>query len=460
MFQTSFYRPSPFKAKVVEDVPRTANASYSYTGTVRTVGSGKTYATLTAAYSAAASGDIIEVYGTIDLTAEAGGYWLINTAKSVLVRGSTSNAADTVLVKNSGTSFAVRVRVNSGIVFKDLTIQTSQNLPLIYNDADEANRNMICDNVRFIQNNSSASAKWIDLSGANTTQTRYFEFKNCYFEKSTSGVSIPLNVSMPSPNNTLLFTGCNFSLIGNCIRVPIAYDGDFIMYDCNFTQNSSDVVILFGNDTTVPASTIGLLDFRGCVVKFAAGYVGDGFLVGRGTDNCLFYNNEIYINAISAAASCSLCIKTTSSVLGNSIFRGNFCFAPRPFYIKGGSSTVVSDNIFVSNFDVYEPFGFANHKIGADEVLSRYNVVTNNVFVSKNNYPIRCYNDATAEAPDVSFKTCTLNNNTYYSADGRYLYDAVNSVGYTFSNVSSFWGATGNEIPLNKLNGVYSPNYS
>ncbi len=282
----SSYRPSPSKAKVTEDSARTANCTYSYTGTVRTVGSGKTHATLTAAYAACSSGDIIEVYGTIDITAEAGGYWLINTAKSVLVRGSTSNAADTVLSKVGGaSSFGVRIRVNSGIVFKDLTFYTDHNAACFYNDADEANRNMICDNCRFIQINTGASANWMALSGTAPTQTRYFEFKNCYFERLANGSTIPLNITLVSPNNTFLFTGCVFNVSGATMRVHQTFDGTFIMYDNSFTQRSSDLCVQFGYDTTIPTSTIGLVDFRGNVIRFLTGYCQHGVLFGRGTNS-------------------------------------------------------------------------------------------------------------------------------------------------------------------------------
>jgi len=461
IIDTNFYRPSPSKAKVTEDSARTANATYSYTGTVRTVGSGKTHATLTAAYAACSTGDIIEVYGTIDITAEAGGYWLINTAKNVLVRGSTSNAADTVLSKVGGASgFGVRIRVNSGIVFKDLTFYTDHNAPSFYNDADEANRNMICDNVRFIQINTGASATWMSLSGTAPAQVRYFEFKNCYFERLGAGASIPLNVVLPSPNNTFLFTGCTFNVSGATMRVHQTFDGTFIMYDNSFTQRSSDICVQFGYDTTIPTSTIGLVDYRGNKITFLPGFSQHGLLLGRGTDDVYCYNNEMYMHSVNDANSIGIVVKTTSSSVGNSIIKGDFCYAPRPFYIKGGSNVIVSNNVFVSNNPSWEAFGFANHKNGADEVLSRYNVITNNVFTSKGQYPVYCYNDGTAETTDVSFKTCSLSNNSYYSSTGKYLYDAVNSIGYTFSNVSSFWGSSGNEIPLHKINGVYIPNFS
>lgn len=458
VLDTTFFRPMAARAKVVEPVARTANASYSYTGTVRTVGSGKAYATLTAAYAAASSGDIIEVYGTINLNSEAGGYWLINTAKSVLVRGSTSNASDTVLSQGAAVSFAVRVRVNSGIVFKDLTITTNQNVACIYNDADEANRNMICDNVRFIQNGAGASSKFIDPSGVNTSQTRYFEFKNCYFER-LSGTAIPLNIILPSPNNTFLFTGCYFNNSGTSIfRVHQTFDGNIIFYDCNFLQRSSDIACQFGYDTTIPTATIGLVDFRGNITTFINGASQHGLLIGRGTDNVYCFNNEMYMYSVNDSSSIGIVVKTTSSSVGNSLIEGDFCYAPRPFYIKGGSNVTIRNNVFVSNNGNWEAFGFANHKIGADEVLSRYNVITNNVFVSSFQSAIYIYNDATAETPDVSFKTCTLSGNRYYMPADKYLYNAVSSTQYMWGNKNVFWAGTGNEITSSKINSVLISN--
>lgn len=457
---TSPYRPHPSKAKVIEDSARTANASYSYTGTVRTVGSGKTYATLTAAYTAAASGDIIEVYGTIDLTAESGGYWLINTAKSVLVRGSTSNAADTVLVKNSGTSFAIRVRVNTAIVFKDLTIQTNQNLPLIYNDADEANRNMICDNVRFIQNGTGTSAKWLEPSGVNTSQTRYFEFKNCYFER-LSGTAIALNISLPSPNNTFLFTGCTFNNYSTALcRFSTTFSGTVIMYDNTFIQNFSDVCVQFGTDTSIPTSTIALVDFRGNVIKFPIGYCQHGLLLGRGTDDVKCYNNEVYMYSCNDAAAIGFVLKTTSTNVGDSLIKGNFAFAPRPFYIKGGSKMTLTNNLAVGNYadgNIWEALGFTNHKNGADEVLSRDNVITDNTFISKD-HAIHVYNTGAAETDVVSFKTCTVDRNKYGVVADKFLYDVASTTDYTFGNRTVFW-ANQNDLNSVKINSFSSPNF-
>lgn len=457
---TSPYRPSPAKAKVIEDTARTANSTYSYTGTVRTVGSGKTYSTLTAAYTAAATGDIIEVYGTIDITAEAGGYWLINTAKSVLVRGSTSNAADTVLSKVGGASgFGVRIRVNSGIVFKDLTFYTSHNAACFYNDADEANRNMICDNVRFIQINTGASATWMDLAGTAPTQTRYFEFKNCYFEK-LSGTTIPLNVILPSPNNTVLFTGCTFNVSGATMRVHQTFDGNFIMYDNTFLQNSSNVCVQFGYDTTIPTATIGLVDFRGNVIKFTNGYCQHGLLLGRGTDDVRCYNNEVYMYSCNDAAAIAYVLKTTSTNVGDSLIKGNFAYAPRPFYIKGGSKMTLSKNIGVGNYsdsNIWETLGFTNHKSGADEVLSRENVITDNTFVSKD-HGIHVYNTGAAETDVVSFQSCTVDRNKYVITAENYLYSVGTTTNYLFGNRTAFW-ANQNDMNSTKINSAYIPNF-
>jgi hypothetical protein len=137
---------------------------------------------------------------------------------------------------------------------------------------------------------------------------------------------------------------------------------------------------------------------------------------------------------------------------------GDFCYAPRPFYIKGGSSVTVRNNVFVSNNNSWEAFGFANHKSGVDEVLSRYNVIQNNVFVSSAATSIYVYNDGTAEATDVSFKTCTLSGNKYYMPADKYLYNAVSSTQYMWGDKNVFWATTGNEITSSKINSVLIQN--
>ena len=70
-----------------EDRARIANKVYSFTGTVRHVGSGQTYATISAAYAAASAGDIIQIHdGTYDMASETSGYLLLNTAAKRILR--------------------------------------------------------------------------------------------------------------------------------------------------------------------------------------------------------------------------------------------------------------------------------------------------------------------------------------------------------------------------------------
>ena len=138
----------------------------------------------------------------------------------------------------------------------------------------------------------------------------------------------------------------------------------------------------------------------------------------------------------------------------------NFLYAPRPLYIKGGSKATVSNNIFVSNYDsgaVWEAFGFTNYKNGADEVLSRYNVVTYNTFIATH-YGIHVYNTGAAEDDVTSFKTCTVDYNKYYMNADKYLYDFVSSVGYVWSNKYSFW-ASQNDLNSTKINSAVIQNF-
>ena len=215
LLESHSYKPYPAKAKVIEDSARIPNQPYSYTGTVRTCGSGGTHATLTAAYAACVSGDIIQITSgsTLITGSEAGGYWLINTAKSVLVRGDATNNASCVIEQNAANAFAIRLRINSGIVFKDLTIKTNQNTPCLYCDGDEANRNAIFDNVVFQQNGTGGNALWTNITNALTnTTTRWFEFKNCTFNKNGADTNPGEILTDNSSNSTHLYTGCTFNV--------------------------------------------------------------------------------------------------------------------------------------------------------------------------------------------------------------------------------------------------------
>jgi len=70
-----------------ETTTRKASSTFTFAGTVRTCGVGGTYATISAAYAACISGDIIQLAdGIYDTALESGGYLLFNTAlKDVLI---------------------------------------------------------------------------------------------------------------------------------------------------------------------------------------------------------------------------------------------------------------------------------------------------------------------------------------------------------------------------------------
>lgn len=460
---SSPYRPHPSKCKVIEDSARTANQSYSYTGTVRTVGSGKTHATLTAAYAACSSGDIIEVYGTINLNSETGGYWLINNSINVLVRGSTSNPSDTILTQGTAVSYGVRCRVNSGIVFQNLTITTNQNITPIYVDLDQANRNMVFDNCIITNTNGGAtSARCFYINGVQDTKTNYFEFKNCTFTKNNT--SKFLEFDLGGINTTVLLTNNTFNCTNSPALEPRAtFLGNIIFYNNTVLMNSNTIALQFGNDTTKPSTSINSVDVRGNVVKFNQTFVQHGILLGRGTNTVKCYNNEVYMMSSSDASAIGLVVKTTSTNVGDSLIKGNFVYAPRPFYIKGGSKTTTSNNIFVSNYDNgsnWECFGFVNYKNGADEVLSRSNVVTYNTFMSTHN-AIHIYDEVGgSESSVVSFKTGTYNYNKFYMNADRYLVDLISNTSYSWDNRDLFFGASSeNELYSTKINSVVIQNF-
>jgi hypothetical protein len=98
--------PSFDFAPIVDDRVRTANNVRTFAGTTRMVGTGQTYATISAAYSAASAGDIIQLIdGTYDMASESGGYLLLGTAaKRIRIQGNATDRT-AVILTSAGSSF-------------------------------------------------------------------------------------------------------------------------------------------------------------------------------------------------------------------------------------------------------------------------------------------------------------------------------------------------------------------
>ncbi|HLP86363.1 MAG TPA: hypothetical protein VK153_00580 [Candidatus Paceibacterota bacterium] len=443
---------------VTENVSRTETRSITYNGGIIYVdaskaddtGNGLTPGTakktITAAYNIAVDGGILQLAdGTYLMSAEAGGYLLLNTGtKGVLIRGNSSNNGAVILQQNTPSStFTVRMRNCKECDFKDLTITSNQAHALISITEDYVYKNAIFNNCVLENTYVGAGYSYIVSKVAtvvdNVTPMQY-DFINCTL-KHNAYLVIGLSGGL---NNIFTFMNCNFILSATVFRIQNTYTGKVATYNCTFTQNSSQIIIQFGEDTAVPAANLGMIDFRSNIVTMTGTYTGHGVLFGRGTKTVYAVNNQIYLPAVTNASSIGLVIKTTSDNVGDSYFAGNYVVAPRAFYIKGGSKTTVKYNSFISNENTFACFGFTNHKNGADEALSRLNVVQHNKF-SCYKYGIQNYPTA-GESEDslITLKTNNINYN-YYCIVDKYSRDGNTDIEYTWSNKNSFWGVNTND---------------
>lgn len=440
---------------VNETLTRTANRTISFTGTIRYVGVGQTYSTISAAYAASTSGDIIQlVDGEYLMNVETSGYLLLNTTnKRILIRGNASNRAAVILRQTSAVSYFLRLRYCGETVFQNLTIISDQNLRNIYIDGDYVNERVLVFDNCDIQNSSFGASSGILIKAeiGLDTNNKWIEFKNCNIQNSGGGLAFVLDIS--GINNQYLFTNNTFNISsGIGFILPNGTLAKVSMYSNQIEMDVDAIALQFGADTAIPTQTIGLIDLRSNTVRYLNNHYQHGLLLGRGVVNRYVVNNQIYVNAINNPLALGIVDKTIASQLTNSILKGNYVEAPRPYYIKGGKNNTVQYNSFISNDSHWEGFGFTNYKNGADEVLSQTNDVRYNNIIG-NTYGIYLY-PSTDESQDVvtTVKTNNINNNKYYFST-NYLYDGLGAQQIIFNNRSTFWDNDVNSsvLSLSKL---------
>lgn len=426
-------------APVIEDRARLANRTYTFTGTTRTVGSGKTYATISAAYAASSAGDVIEVYNSLDMKDEAGGYLLLNTAaKRILIKGMGLASSDTVLSQTGASTFCVRKRDTVEAVFENLKITSNKDAATFYNDTDGDNAISIFKNVILENTNTGASATAYSYTDSFGTRNRWIEFKDSFISSAAANLAAVGLYSNQGANTQYLFTNC--TMLGGKANIANNYLAKISAYDCTFTQIANRPYgLYFGTDTTVPANNTGYFDIRGCNVVFTEAAVGHGVLFGRGTTNYYFVNNQITLQPINNALSIGLVLKSTGTSSTDMVIQGNKVIAPRPYYNKGGSYiTTTTNNILISNESNWFGYEIDNpvYSVG-DEMLSRNNTFTNNIIYGTISV-IKLYATTAAESAKDSAKTGLIDSNTYCTTVGKYL---LNDATITeWADKSTFWG--------------------
>jgi hypothetical protein len=427
--------PSFDFAPIVDDRVRTANNVRTFAGTTRMVGTGQTYATISAAYSAASAGDIIQLIdGTYDMASESGGYLLLGTAaKRIRIQGNATDRT-AVILTSAGSSFVIRKNATVETVFKDLTISISGNTTAVYEDTDNDNAITVFDNCVLKATNTGSSTIIYKYNDSYLTRNRWIEFKNCQIEQ--AGAANPIQVPGISATKKLLITGGSITNTSTTAATMLIQNlvGGVCIYDCTISQAASTYILRFGTDSVAPTATLGLIDIRGCDIKYTGAAYGHGVLLGRGTNNIYFVNNKITTPNTNNSGNIGLVIKNVSTTLANAVIKGNWIKSIRPIQLKGGAYNDIQFNTFISNDAYYFAVGIDND-LQVVDLNSQYNKIENNIFYSQT---VNLFlSSATAESAKTSMLTGTLDNNKYCTDSGNYLNDSTNIV---FANRAAYWG--------------------
>jgi len=427
--------PTPYATKIVEQKARVASQNLTYTGTVRMVGVGQTYTTLTDAYAAAANGDILQLIdGTYNLASESGGYWLVNTnTKGVLVRGNVANNGAVIISQTTATAYGIRLRDCNSMTFENITFTSNQNATLIQSEAYTSNNYNKFKNCIFTLSNTGVSPKaYSRTSTIAGTNTIHIEFDNCIINTSGSTPSIAYGES--GVNEQILIKSCTF----NCKNFALLYysnnHGKIAVYDSNFTIDFSGAsAIQFGENTAAPTFTDFTVDVRNNNFSYINNTFDHAILAGRGTNKIYCVNNTFHAPAIDDGNNMAIVIKTIASAVGNAYFAGNYMSSARPIYLKGAKNCIIKYNTFVSNVPTWECLSVINP---ASDLLSTGNVITQNNFIGGNK-AIMCYPASGFDSAATSLKTGTIDYNNYYSSTTTWAVDNITS--YTFANRYTFW---------------------
>lgn len=374
---------------VKESKPRTELSEYIYSGTVRTVGSGGTYATITAAFNAAVSGDILQLAdGVYDTAAESGGYLLLNsTTKRILIRGNSTNNASVIIRQSAVATYCVRVRTSNEITFQNLTVESNQTTPTLTLNQDTASSPVIVffDNC-VIRNTGTGSVKTIYLSGLPVNSCK-FEFTKCDIIQNSNVSSVALYQDDVSDAASLLYTIP--IILDKCTilgRIGIVGSTTISVYDCSLICSQDNVVFSIGQDVAVPIYFKSSIDVRNCLFTYIGAFTNHSILLGRGTKNVYFVNNSIFMPSGNNSISLGLVVKSTPDNIDDVVIEGNYIEAPRPLYLKGALRCSIRYNTTFSNWsDTSNGYGFElNNPLNVDgEISTIENIVEFNNFSGK-----------------------------------------------------------------------------
>jgi len=458
---------TPFRTRVTETQPRVSSKTL-YTGTVRYVDpSNSTGAannanagtnpalpklTVTSAYSASSDGDIIQLLSNWNIGSEAGGYWLANTAnKGVLVRGTIGNPAAITATISGTPTYIIRMRDTNKLQFQSITFSHNTTKELMYIECDSPTTNVtkwaiFKDCVFDFQNASVSNPSLIRPIAITTSGTGdiFFEMNGCTFT-TTKGTGYTWFGTSGLPTTaTYLITGCTFNSTG----FATFSSGDtnkakYCLYDNTINQSAGGTVLSFSSDTSAPTNLGQIVDLRGNTITVAETYDPHGILLGRGTDSVYCVNNNVTIPTNSSSLAIGFVIKTRSTNVGDSYIAGNYCVAPRPYYIKGGSKVTLTYNSGIANYSTRAGLDVDN-PVEADAptgILSTLNVINNNNFIGYYS-GIICRTTTASQNVKTSMQTWTIDNNCYYGTDNLYIRDEQTNTDYLLINRTDFWSGS------------------
>lgn len=430
---------------VAEDRARRSNVAWAYTGTVRMVGVGQTYTTISAAITAAVSGDIIQLIdGTYNTASESGGYLLINDAsKRLLIRGNAANNSAVTIQLSSVASFCVRLRIANQITFQNLKITSNQTNPAVTVEMGTPAGPVTClfDNC-IIENTSASAVNTVHLLGV-LSNNNYYEFKNCTIYSNNNTGSRPIAASTITDANATLYSN-PVLITGSTIYGFVTLQDsavDFTAYDTAFIQRqfNSQFIIAFGSDVVAPVNLLSRIDIRSCSFKDENDFQGHAVLLGRGTKTIYFVNNYIFIGPGVDSLALGMVVKSTPSTIGGVVIDGNYIEAPRPVYIKGAVNCYIRRNQTVSNWaDLTAGYGFElqNPNNPDGPIASIGNVIIHNNLRGKIG-AMSFTTQAGAASGSDSAKLCIFNNNIYMVSDGTTYIDGSPDVAWI--NRGDFW---------------------
>jgi hypothetical protein len=434
--------------RIVEGKARIANSTIAYAGTVRNVGAGQTYATLTDAYAAASNGDVLQLIdGTYDLDTESGGYWLVNTAtKGVLVRGNAANNA-AVVIRHKANAYGIRLRNCAEITFQNLTLTSDQNSGIV--QQDNGYNSIYCRYINCILTNTNAGSSASIFSRVSSTT----DIRNIWVEIrdsviNYSGSTSPVILANTGINEQLLITNTIINSAAISLLYGTSNKGNIALYDSNLLTSSNTYVCQFGIDGSAPTNTLGNIDLRNNSLAYTDSYFGHAILFGRGTDKVYCVNNVINIPSINNSLAIGFAVKTRSSSLGDSYFAGNYINAPRPFYIKGASNCIAKYNNCLSNQASWYGFDVVNP---AADLLSSTNTVLKNNFAG-NLSAIACGSSSGFEQPEVTMEGWNINQNKYFSTSGNWFRKSDNTDHLFFARATIYGNDNDN---LSKMLSTY-----